>query len=85
MSKIKGDGEPNWAEMDKRIRNRRWLWTTPELEKLEQGLQKLPDLTGAAHLIELEQPAIGPRPADTASSEDETPTGEQPRTGELSS
>ena len=64
MSKGKGEGEANWAEMDKRIRNRRWLWTTPELEKLGQSLSKLPDLTERAQVIELEQPAIGPRPAE---------------------
>jgi len=64
MSKGKSEGEANWAEMDKRIRNRRWLWTTPELEKLNQALAKLPDRVGEAQEIELEQPAIGPRPAD---------------------
>jgi hypothetical protein len=65
MSKSKGEGEANWgAEMDKRIRNRRWLWTTPELEKLGQSLSKLPDLASEAQMIELEQPAIGPRPTD---------------------
>ena len=64
MSKSKGDAEPNWAEADKRIRNRRWLWTTQEVEKLEQGLMKLPDLTAEAQLIELDQPAIGPKPAE---------------------
>jgi hypothetical protein len=64
MSKSKGEGEANLAEMDKRIRNRRWLWTTPDLEKLNQSLSKLPDLASEAQAIELEQPAIGPRPTE---------------------
>jgi hypothetical protein len=64
MGKNKGDAEPNWAEADKRIRNRRWLWTTQEVEKLEQGLMKLPDLSAEAQLIELDQPAIGPKPTE---------------------
>ena len=76
MSKSKGEGETNLgAEMDKRIRNRRWLWTMPELEKLGQSLAKLPDLASEAQLIELEQPAIGPRPADNGAEGDGDPSG----------
>ena len=85
MSKSKGEGEPNWAEMDKRIRNRRWLWTTPELEKLDQALGKLPDMSDEAEVIELEQPAIGPRQAEAELGAEAGFSGGQPRAADRSS
>ena len=85
MSKTKGEAEPNWAEMDKRIRAGRAMWTTPELEKLNQALSKLPDLSDQAEVIELEQPAIGPRPTETEHGAEASPGAGQPRPGDRSS
>ena len=65
MHKTKAEQEVNMAEIDKRIRGRRPLWTPADLDKLQQGLMKLPDLTDKVEVIALEQPAIGPRPAES--------------------
>ncbi len=48
----------NWAEVDIRIRDRRTDWTKDELEALEKGLGKLPDVADNAEEIELAQPAL---------------------------
>lgn len=48
----------NWAEVDIRIRDRRTDWTKDELEALEKGLGKLPDLEDQAEAIEIPQPAL---------------------------
>ena len=47
-----------WAEVDKRIRNRRTDWTTEELKALEGTLKKLPDLAEDAEIIQTAQPAL---------------------------
>jgi len=48
----------NWAEVDIRIRNRRTDWTKDELEALDKGLGKLPDVESQAEAIEIPQPAL---------------------------
>jgi hypothetical protein len=48
----------NWAEVDKRIRNRRTDWTGEELKALEAALNKLPDLAEEADIVTLAQPAL---------------------------
>lgn len=53
----------NWAEVDIRIRDRRTDWTKDELEALEKGLGKLPDVEDQAESIEIPQPALA-RPED---------------------
>ena len=55
----------NWAEMDNRIRGRRPSWSKDELEALEAGLKKLPDVADQAEIIDVQQPGVGrPQVAD---------------------
>ena len=56
----------NWAEMDKRVRGRRALWTNEEAKELDDGLKKLPDMANAVDQVTLAQPALGA--ADAADS-----------------
>lgn len=49
----------NWAEVDKRIRNRRVIWTPDERQAVEESLKKLPDLTEQSETLTLAQPAVG--------------------------
>lgn len=51
----------NWAEVDKRIRQRRPSWTQEEREELEKGLQQLPDLSDKFDYVDIPQPALAPR------------------------
>jgi hypothetical protein len=48
----------NWAEMDKRIRNRRTDWSAEELKALDAALNKLPDLAEDADILHVPQPAL---------------------------
>lgn len=58
----------NWAEVDKRIRNRRAVWTPDDLSAVEDSLRKLPDSADKAEAVELEQPAVG----SSSDSDEET-------------
>lgn len=57
----------NWAEVDKRIRDRKQDWTADELKALEAGLKKLPDMEAQGELATIQQPAIASN-ADGASN-----------------
>ncbi len=48
----------NWAEVDKRIRNRRKDFSADEMKTIEAGLQKLPDLAESVDVVTIPQPAI---------------------------
>lgn len=58
----------NWAEVDIRIRDRRTDWTKDELEALEKGLSKLPDVEDQAEAIDIPQPALA-QPEDKGEGE----------------
>ncbi len=64
----------NWAQVDKRIRGRRPIWDKADLEALESGLKKLPDMAEQCEIIEVAQPAIANSTgaADEDESEDES-------------
>ena len=49
----------NWAEMDKRILNRKAVWSPEERTALEDSLKKLADSAERSEAVELEQPAVG--------------------------
>jgi len=49
----------NWAEMDKRILNRRAVWTSDERNAVTESLKKLPDAADGAEALSLDQPAVG--------------------------
>lgn len=51
----------NWAEVDKRIRERRPSWTQDERKELAESLAKLPDLSDKVDYVEIPQPALAPR------------------------
>jgi hypothetical protein len=48
----------NWAEVDKRIRARRAVWTQHERAELEDSLKKLPDVASEGHVLDVLQPAL---------------------------
>ncbi len=48
----------NWAQADKRIRDRRKDWTNAELEQLDKELLKLPDLSDKVDTLSIPQPAL---------------------------
>jgi hypothetical protein len=54
----------NWAEVDKRIRNRRKDFSAEETKTVEAALKKLPDLAEMAEIIDIPQPAIVPQGED---------------------
>jgi hypothetical protein len=58
----------NWAEVDKRVRNRRAVWTPDEISAVEESLKKLPDSAERAESLDLIQPAVGG--ADDSDDED---------------
>lgn len=47
----------NWADVDKRVRER----YAPDAEELQDSLEKLPDLADQVETIVGEQPALGNR------------------------
>ncbi|MBM4373593.1 MAG: hypothetical protein FJ095_00800 [Deltaproteobacteria bacterium] len=49
----------NWTEMDKRILNRRAVWTSDERNAVTESLKKLPDAADGAEALGLDQPAVG--------------------------
>ncbi|MEM9697012.1 MAG: hypothetical protein AAGA56_31040, partial [Myxococcota bacterium] len=65
----------NWAEVDKRIRDRRPTWTKEEKDALEQQLQSLPDVADQAEAVSIVQPVFAAeQPAEgDAESTEETP------------
>ncbi|MBM4356486.1 MAG: hypothetical protein FJ096_00090 [Deltaproteobacteria bacterium] len=60
----------NWAEMDKRVRNRRAVWTPDEQSAVEESLKKLPDSAERAESVGLLQPAVGGLGADDDDDDD---------------
>jgi hypothetical protein len=50
----------NWAEVDKRIRNRRKDFSADEMKTVQAALDKLPDLAEEAEIIDIPQPAVAP-------------------------
>jgi hypothetical protein len=54
----------NWAEVDKRIRQRRPSWTQEERKELAKSLEQLPDLSDKFDYVEIPQPALAPRASD---------------------
>ncbi len=56
----------NWAEIDKRIRGRRAVWSQQDKTDLEDSLKKLPDMAGQCDTVDMPQPAIGSKNADRA-------------------
>jgi hypothetical protein len=48
----------NWAEIDKRVRDRRTVWSQQERSDLNDSLKRLPDATGDCDTLELSQPAL---------------------------
>jgi len=72
--------ETNWAQVDKRIRQRKPMWTKEEKAALEAGLNALPDMAEQYEVIELAQPAIGngeeEEPAAEAEGEQAAPQAE---------
>ena len=61
----------NWAEVDKRIRDRRNDWTAEELAEVEASLKKLPDLAEQAEIIDIAQPSLAKaeEPAEESAAE----------------
>ncbi len=49
----------NWAEIDKRIRGRRAVWSHSDRGDLEDSLKKLPDVASQADTVDMAQPALG--------------------------
>ena len=58
----------NWADVDKRIRNRKKNFTAAESKAIEERLQKLPDLAEQVHIVDIVQPAVAP-PEEEVSDE----------------
>ncbi len=56
----------NWADVDKRIRARREVWTSQEKATLEDTLKKLPDVADKAAPLELAQPALTGTPSGSS-------------------
>ena len=48
----------NWAEVDKRIRDRRVSWTADERKALDKDLMSLPDVADKAEQVDIPQPAF---------------------------
>ena len=55
LSRNKMSKKTNWAEVDKRIRQRR-TWKAQELQELDASLEALPDRADNAEAIQIEQP-----------------------------
>lgn len=60
----------NWAEVDKRIRDRRPVWTQQERDELAKGLEKLPDLAEEVEYIDIPQPALAQPEEEEAEGDD---------------
>ncbi len=66
----------NWANVDKRIRERNATWSHEERAALEANLMKLPDLEEECEVSEIPQPAVGD-PQQEAEGEPEPETAPQ--------
>lgn len=58
----KTDSKINWAEVDKRIRNRKKDFSAEDTRNIEATLQKLPDLAEQVDIVTIQQPAVTPAP-----------------------
>lgn len=56
----KTDSKIKWAEVDKRIRNRKKDFSSEEMRNIEATLQKLPDLADHVDIVTIQQPAVTP-------------------------
>jgi hypothetical protein len=65
----------NWAEIDKRIRNRKKDFSALEVKEIEEKLQKLPDLAEQVEIVTIIQPAVAP-PEDEDGGDVEPEAGE---------
>ncbi len=75
----------NWAEADKRIRNRRKDFSADETNAIEAELKKLPDLAEQLEIIDIPQPAVAPpeeEASEEAASGDDSAASAEPRAEE---
>ena len=83
MSK-KGSSKTDWAAMDKRIRDRRPVWTAEELEQLHAALLELPDVAEKAEFIDIAQPALASAQPSEEGEAQQQGEGQQPPGAEAS-
>jgi hypothetical protein len=66
----------NWADVDKRIRNRKKDFSTAEVREIEDKLMKLPDLAEHVDIVDIVQPAVAPPEVEATDEADSA--GEEP-------
>lgn len=68
----------NWAEMDKRIRNRRVSWSVEEKAALDSDLAALPDNAENVVAVDVPQPAFVQPEVEEEDAAAAAPVAEEP-------